>query len=354
MNDILKLPPEQLYAKEIKKLIEADKETPPFNWQMSPKQVLKFMLGDKKLGISKKVYGQDEVIERSIVTLATNRGLLLIGVPGTAKTMISELLSAAIYNDSLNTVQGNTGTSEADLKYTWNYAKLINEGPSLDSLVQSPVLKAMNNGSIVRFEEITRAPSEVQDMLISIMSDKVMSVPELKENNVFFAKEGFNIIATANTLDQGVNEMSSALKRRFNIEVVTPLNSLTLERDLVKSKLSNISNVVFDDDALTLLSTAFFELRHGKTVDGKPLTIPEKNLSTAELEHVYLSCSTYANFFTNGKINLTDVAKQFVNCFDKESEKDKTAVDFYIKSVIKERAKKQPIYEALYDVAKKY
>ncbi|GJM67817.1 hypothetical protein HMSSN036_00330 [Paenibacillus macerans] len=58
----------------------------------------------------------------------------------------------------------------------------------------------------------------MQDALISILSEKTISIPELgKELN---ARKGFSIIATANTRDRGVNEMSTALKRRFNMIVL--------------------------------------------------------------------------------------------------------------------------------------
>lgn len=82
----------------------------------------------------------------------------------------------------------------------------------------------MRDGKIVRFEEITRTPLEVQDCLLGMLSDRVMTVPELTgEASQLYAREGFNIIATANTRDRGVNEMSAALKRRFDFETVFPI-----------------------------------------------------------------------------------------------------------------------------------
>lgn len=346
---IQKLPVEQIYKEEIQKLIEQDKEACPIGWKMSPKAVRKFILGDEKLDIQKKIYGNDKVVERAIVTLATNRGLLLIGVPGTAKTMLSELLSAAICNNSLNTIQGSAGTSEADLKYSWNYALLIAQGPNEASLIPSSVMKAMKDGRLVRFEEITRTPQEVQDMLISIMSDKVMMIPELEADNYVFAKEGFNIIATANTLDKGVNEMSSALKRRFNIEVVKPVNHIKTEKEIVKNQIQRVDeDIVIDEDVLHMLTTIFVEMRNGESVDGKKLEKPTKNLSTAELVNMYHECATHAKFFGDNQMNIESVAESLLTSFDLEDEADVSAIAYYFEKIVKERAVESKVYKELY------
>ena len=93
----------------------------------------------------------------------------------------------------------------------------------------------------MRFEEITRCPLEVQDSLLSVLSDRVLAIPELAgEAGMLFAREGFNVIATANTRDRGVNEMSAALKRRFNFETVFPIRSADEELALVKRESAKL------------------------------------------------------------------------------------------------------------------
>jgi MoxR-like ATPase len=346
---IIKQPMEIQYKEEIQKLIKNEKEDKPEGWQMSPLSVKKFILGDEKLQISKKIYGNDDIVERSIVTLATDRGLLLTGVPGTAKTMLSELLTAAICNDSLNTIQGNIGTNEADLKYSWNYSLLISNGPNKKSMIKSPVLKAMEKGSIVRFEEITRSPQEVQDMLISIMSDKLIQIPELKENNTIFAKKGFNIIATANTLDKGVNEMSSALKRRFNIEHIKPLNNIKLEQEIVKNQIIKMDETnKIDENIIEILTTIYNDLRTGITIEGDLIEKHEKNLSTAELVNVYHECMIHAKFFSNSEIDANIVFDKLINSFDENNENDIRALNYYFEKTIKLRSSTNEIYNKLY------
>ncbi|STR53211.1 AAA domain (dynein-related subfamily) [Klebsiella oxytoca] len=146
-----------------------------------------------------------------LVTLATGRGLMLVGEPGTAKSLLSELLATAVCGDAGLTIQGGASITEDQIKYAWNYALLINQGPSTQALVPAPLYQGMRDGKIVRFEEITRTPLEVQDCLLGMLSDRVMAIPELSgEDSLLYARAGFNIIATANTRDRGVNEMSAA------------------------------------------------------------------------------------------------------------------------------------------------
>lgn len=237
----IKPPVEIRYAEELKALKENDTGPRPLNWQLSPKAVRTFILGSSKeipysggvCRIRKKYFGNDALVERSIVTLAGNRGLMLVGEPGTAKTMLSELLSAAISGISTNTIQGTAGTTEDMIKYSWNYALLLAKGPVREALVPSPLYTGMEKGILTRFEEITRTPAEIQDSLISVLSDKLLNIPELGDEGFLFAAPGFNVIGTANTRDKGVNEMSSALKRRFNFETVQPVREVSMEKQII-------------------------------------------------------------------------------------------------------------------------
>ncbi|MBX9695658.1 MAG: AAA family ATPase, partial [Cyanobacteria bacterium] len=242
VREIQRPPAEVLYGKELEKLIEKDKDRPrPKGWSMTPRSVMTFILGDETFGIQPKFVGKPSFLERCVIALATNRGLMLIGEPGTAKSYLSELLSAAICGQSTLMVQGSAGTTEDNIKYSWNYALLLAEGPSDKSLVPAPVYRGMSEGKIVRFEEITRCPLEIQDTLLSILSDKVMAIPELPgDQSVLYSKDGFNIIATANTRDRGINEMSAALKRRFNFETVVPIPDLKEEMALVKRETDKL------------------------------------------------------------------------------------------------------------------
>ncbi len=262
-------PAEVRYADELARLREADEGHRPPGWALSLQAARRFVVGDEQHGISRKFVGDPSLVDRALVTLATSRGLMLVGEPGTAKSLLSELIAAAVSGDSTLTIQGGAATTEDQIKYSWNYALLVSEGPSPRSLVPAPMLRGMAEGRIVRFEEITRCPLEVQDCLLSLLSERVLAVPELSgAEGMVFAAQGFNVIATANTRDRGVNEMSAALKRRFTFETVFPLGDLAAELDLVERETTELLRrsgveTPVPHDVLEVLVTTFRELRTG-------------------------------------------------------------------------------------------
>lgn len=253
--------------------------------------------------IAPKFVGERALVERCVVTLAGERGLLLVGEPGTAKSMLSELLSAAVCGTSALTVQGTAGTTEDALRYGWNYALLLAQGPTPTALVDSPVLAAIRAGRVARVEEITRCLPEVQDALVSILSDRRMSVPELAgtEDAQVAATPGFTVIATANLRDRGVSEMSAALKRRFNFETVHPIADVEAETALVRRQAVAAverAGAAFgvDDAVLDVLVTVFRDLRAGRSAEGWDVERPGTVMSTAEAVQVAVSLGVAAAY----------------------------------------------------------
>ncbi|WP_270170929.1 ATP-binding protein [Paenibacillus sp. SYP-B4298] len=361
MQEMIKPPAEQLYAAELAALQAEDRGGRPPNWRMSPAAVRDFIIGretpivhnGEKVEITRKFYGNDVLIERAVVTLAGNRGLMLAGEPGTAKTMLSELLSAAICGTSMNTIQGTAGTTEDMVKYSWNYAMLLDQGPSEAALVPSPLYTGMKEGILTRFEEITRCPAEVQDSLISIMSDKVLHIPELKEGNLF-AKPGFNIIATANIRDKGVNEMSGALKRRFNFETVRPVNNVKLEARIIESQAKALLrsggiDSEIDVEVVELLATTFMELRTGQTREGYRVDSPQAALSTAEAVSVYVESAMTSYYYESKPMALNRLVQSMQGTIVKENEKDLALLKAYFSKIVKERAAVEPLWKAYYE-----
>lgn len=335
---------EILYSRELAQLEQESSNQPkPPGWRLSPQAVLTFVLGDESRGLAPKFVGRRSFLERCIVSLATNRGLMLIGEPGTAKSYLSELIAAAICGDSTLTIQGSAGTTEDNIKYSWNYALLVSEGPNERSLVPAPLHRGMTTGKIVRFEEITRCPLEIQDVLLSILSDRVMSIPEMHDDNrVLFAQTGFNIIATANTRDRGVNEMSAALKRRFNFETVQPIAELKQEMALVQQEanrhLSRCSvPVTLSEDLTEVLVTTFRELRQGKTVDGKGIEGVSTVLSTAEAVATASAAGMHAYYYADGNLTPSHIVQYLVGSVLKDNADDLKKLRHYFDNVIKSR-----------------
>jgi MoxR-like ATPase len=345
---------EILYAEELSRLDQnAAKAPKPPGWRLSPQAVLSFVLGDEKLKLAPKFVGRRSFLERCIVSLATNRGLMLIGEPGTAKSYLSELLAAAISGDSTLTIQGSAGTTEDNIRYSWNYALLVSEGPSERSLVAAPLFNGMKFGKIVRFEEITRCPLEIQDVLLSILSDRVMSIPEMHDDQrTLFAHAGFNIIATANTRDRGVNEMSAALKRRFNFETVHPISEIREEMALVQREANrhlarSAVPVKLSDDLTEILVTTFRELRQGKTTDGKGIDSLSTVLSTAEAVGTASAAGMHSYYYASGKIEAAHVVQYLVGTVLKDNPDDLKKVRHYFDHVVKHR--KSGMWRQFYD-----
>lgn len=311
---------------------------------MSPQSVKTYICGGKagKTEITPKYIGHERLVEIAISTLVTGRALLLIGEPGTAKSWLSEHLTAAINGDSTKVIQGTAGTTEEQIKYSWNYAMLIAKGPSHEAMLKSPVFNAMETGSIARVEEISRCASEVQDALISILSEKRISVPELAVEVA--AQKGFSVIATANTRDKGVNEMSAALKRRFNIVVLPAPANLTSEMEIVRTRVTQLSeNLDLNakqpaDDVVEKVCTIFRELRCGETLDRTQKVKGTSGvLSTAEAISLLCNSMALAGSFGNGTITNEDLAAALQGAVIKDEDKDQVAWKEYLENVMKKR-----------------
>ena len=335
---------EVLFADELAALAKESACQPrPAGWNLPPSAVLRFILGDPEQGKTPKFVGKRSFMERCIVSLATNRGLMLIGEPGTAKSFLSELLAAAISGDSTLTIQGSAGTTEDNIRYSWNYALLVAEGPSERSLIPAPLYLGMKHGKLVRFEEITRCALEIQDVMLSVLSDRVLAVPELEESDrTLYAQQGFNVIATANTRDRGVNEMSAALKRRFNFETVHPIADLSQEMELVQREAnrnferSNVP-VKLDEDLTELLVTTFRELRQGKTREGKGMENLSTVLSTAEAVGTAYAAGVHAFYYSDGEVQPAHLVTHLVGTVLKDNVDDMKKVRHYFDHVVKKR-----------------
>ena len=357
MPEIIRPHAEAAYASELKALAKADDRPRPAGWNLSPWAVVTYLVGGKagKTVIEPKYFGNRRLMEIAVATLATDRALLLMGVPGTAKTWVSEHLSAAISGDSTLLVQGTAGIGEDALRYGWNYARLIAEGPSEKALVSSPVLAAMQAGKIARVEELTRIPADVQDTLITLLSEKTLPIPEL--NTEIQAARGFNLIATANDRDKGVNELSSALRRRFNTVVLPLPASLEEEIHIVQQRVSALGKALeLPPEAAPLqevsrLVTVFRELRSGKTEDGREkLKSPSATLSTAEAISVIHQGQSLAVHFGEGEMKAHDLAAGLSGAVVKDPGSDQAIWSEYLETVMKRRDGWQDLYRACRDL----
>ncbi|WP_433354581.1 ATP-binding protein [Microtetraspora malaysiensis] len=354
---ILRPHAEDQYADELAILAKHDDRLRPPGWRLSPWAVTTYLLGDPDHPggvITPKYIGPRRIVEVAVATLATDRALLLLGVPGTAKTWLSEHLAAAVCGDSTLLVQGTAGTAEEAVRYGWNYARLLAEGPSREALTPSPVMRAMSEGRLARVEELTRMPSDVQDALITVLSEKTLPIPELNEE--VQAAKGFNVIATANDRDRGVNELSSALRRRFNTVVLPVPASAEEEVDIVSRRVAQLGRSLELPETpagleeIRRVVTVFRELRSGVTADGRTkVKSPSGTLSTAEAISVLTSGLALAAHFGDGVLRPSDVAAGIVGAVVQDPVSDRVVWREYLEAVVREREDWRDFYRACRD-----
>ena len=368
-----------MFKEELDFLAAFDPGPRPPGFRLTPSAIVTFVMGSggaalkleksraqglkRELVVTRKFIGDRGIVERAVITLAGERGLMLAGDPGTAKSMLSELLAAAIWGRSHLTVQGTAGTTEEQLKYGWNYATLLARGPSKEALVASPVLQAMRRGAVVRVEEVTRCLPEVQDALVSILSDRRLAIPELagmgddaSGEHVEFAKSGFAVIATANLRDRGVSEMSAALKRRFNFETIPSISDAKDEARLVREKATASLVAVgqpmrVDDAVIEAVVTAFRDLRLGKSAEGWSVERPSGVMSTAEAVGVTTSIAMQAAYFAKDRDPITLLPGYLLGVVMKDEPKDRARLLAYWDGSVKRRAEaKQRIWQQMVEL----
>jgi MoxR-like ATPase len=171
---------------------------------------------------------------------------------------------------------------------------------------------------------------------------------------MIFARPGFNVIATANTRDQGVNELSAALKRRFNYVYIPIVGDQKTEVKIVQQRSEELLRRYalpgrINPSVIELLATVFREIRNGKTTDGISLKSPSTTLSTAEAIGVALDAALHARFFGGGEVGPADIARNLAGVVVKEDREDQAALKEYATLVARKRGANEPAWKEFHD-----
>lgn len=350
---VQRLPAELRFAKELERLRQNDDSPVPPGWRMSPIAVEKFIIGDKNSGVTRKFIAEEGVVRRIVISLCTNRGCFLVGEPGTAKSWVSELLAAAVSGDSTLVIQGSAVTSVNQLLYDWDRAALARSGPHRQALIPGPLYRGMRDGKLVRFEELSRCPQNLQNVILSVLSERIISVPELGDDDgTLYAAPGFNIVATSNSVDEGINKMSVALRRRLNFETIRPIRRLQDEIDVVLHELAMLNensgiHLVPEPVVIEVLVTMFHELRSGQSLDGRSThRLAGAALSTAEAINVAHALSVYAFYYNQGVMKVEDLVHFIIGAALKDKPDDRRRLKYYFETEISQKQGKA--WQAIY------
>lgn len=341
---VQRVPAEFRFADELQRLKHNDHHEVPPGWQLSPIAVERFIGGDPELGIARKFVGEPGQLRRTIISLCANRSCLLTGEPGTAKSWLSELLAAAISGNSTLTLQGNAISNLQQLLYSWDQSVLASQGACPEALVPGPLYRAMRDGQLIRFEELTRCPLSLQDSLLSVLSERIILIPELAgEHGILYAREGFNLIATSNNVDEGINTMSAALKRRLSFETIRPIQRIADEMEVVQAELQQLNRhlglaIQPDPNIIEVLVTLFHELRSGQSLDGRSThRMAGAALSTAEAIHVAHAMCVHAHYYSNDQMRAEDLVHFIIGTALKDKPEDRRRLRYYFDSEISQR-----------------
>ncbi len=356
-----RLPAEQVFGEELNRLKDWDDRPKPPGWALSPVSIEHFILGYEPLNIERKVVVDRALITRLVTSVASNRGVMLVGTPGTAKSWLSELLSAAICGSSTLVVQGGAITDIQQVLYRWNEQLVVELGWCREALLPGPLVRAMQAGQLLRFEEMARCSPEVQDALLSLISERCLVVPELPgPEGIIYAAQGFNLIATSNSLDAGINNLSAALKRRLNFETLYPIAHIDDEVAVVlresKILLQN-SGVPIDlqPELVMMLVTIFHELRTGCTVNGTTTDrLVSTVMSTAEAISVAHAMGVSAYYYSEGNMDSDDLVYFLLGAAVKDNQHDLRRLKHYFDSNIanKEGEHWQKVYQSAIKILK--
>ncbi len=162
-------------------------------------------------GVSSQVVGREREIELVVSALAADRHILLEGPPGTGKSTLLRAVATQLGVD-FYFVEGNAELTPARLVGFFDPARVLHDGYDAATFVDGPLVASLREGALLYVEELNRVPEETLNVLVSVMSERSITVPRLGRVG---AAPGFRLVAAMNPFDAvGTARISSAIYDR--------------------------------------------------------------------------------------------------------------------------------------------
>lgn len=175
--------------------------------------------------ISKVIVGQDEIVKNALISIFSQGHILLVGVPGLAKTLLVNTIGQVLGLD-FSRIQFTPDLMPSDIIGT----EILDETRKF-KFIQGPVF-----ANIILADEINRTPPKTQSALLEAMQEKSVTVggKNYKLDNPFF------VLATQNPIEQeGTYPLPEAQLDRFMFNLIFEYPSFEEELEIIKSTTSN-------------------------------------------------------------------------------------------------------------------
>ena len=195
-----------------------------------------------KQGMSQVILGQEELVNKILISMLANGHILLEGVPGLAKTLMVKTL-AKLIETNFQRIQFTPDMLPADLLGTLIYNQRTGEFDTRKGPIFSNIILA---------DEINRSPAKVQSALLEAMQERQVTIGE----NTFALDVPFLVMATQNPIEQeGTYPLPEAQVDRFMFKLIVDYPDRSSERLVLRQNtksfnIDEINSIISPNDIL--------------------------------------------------------------------------------------------------------
>lgn len=217
-----------------------------------------------------RVVGRECELELVLAAVATGRDLLLEGPPGTSKTTLLRAITQE-WGIPLLLVEGHAELTPGRLLGHHDPARVLQEGFTADTFEPGPLVRAMQDGGFLHFEEFNRAPEDTLNVLLTAIADREITIPRF---GTVQAKSTFRVVGSMNPYDNvGTTRLSVSINDRL-CRLVIGYQDEAAEREVVALRTAAdvdqplAHRLVADATAVTRMTRQHDHVRQGSSVRG--------------------------------------------------------------------------------------